>query len=151
MMARFTDNARAVIRKAFRRHATSNLRGILRGLTGKQGGFAATLLSAVDLDVEALPEDCTSVGRTELVASAIELARLRGKPYVGTEDLLLALARQHEAALAAVGATDDRLEKLLSAAEDEWRRAHPPVLRRLGAWRRRSSQVAARWIRVFKR
>jgi Clp amino terminal domain, pathogenicity island component len=147
MMARFTDNARAVIRTAFHGNAANDLRAILNVLRSQRGG-PADILTAAGVDIDRLPTDYSSVERTELIKTATDLAKLRGKPYVGTEHVLLALARLNDPALAA---PYERLEELLSAAEDKWRRAHPPVARRLGTWCRAGLKRAAGWIHVGKR
>ncbi len=147
MMARFTDNARAVVRIAFGRESAADLRTIMAVLSGQSGGLAAGILTATSIEIELVPAGCGAVDRAELVKAATELARSRGKPYVGTEHILLALARLQNSALTAIGAAYERLDRYLSAAEDEWRRAHPPVAHRLGTLCRASLQRAAGWIR----
>jgi hypothetical protein len=147
MMARFTDKARAVIRTAFRRQPATDVRGVLNLLGGQKGGVAAHVLTAAGVEIERLPAGGNAVGQAELVRKAIDIARMRGTPYVGTEHLLLALAQLQDSALAGVGAAYDRLNTFLSAAEDEWRRAHPPLARRLGDLCRAGLQRAAGWIR----
>jgi hypothetical protein len=147
MMARFTDNARAVIRTAFRRQPATDLRDVLNVLGGRRGGLAAHILTAAGVEIERLPAGCTAVGRAELVSNATDIARSRGTPYVGTEHLLLALARLQDSALAGIGAAYGRLDTFLSAVQDEWRRAHPPLARRLGTLCRAGIQRAAGWMR----
>jgi hypothetical protein len=147
MMSRFTDNARAVIRTAFGCQPATDARVILNVLGGQKGGLAAHILTASGVEFERLPAGCTAVGRAELVRQATNEAESRGTPYVGTEHLLLALARLQDSAPAGIGAAYDRLDTLLSAAKNEWRRTHPPLARRLGTVCRVCIQRAAGWMR----
>ncbi len=146
MMARFTDSARTVIRTSFRGQPSADIQGILLALGGRKVGLAAHILTAAGVEIECLPPGCTAVGRAELVSNATDIALSRGTPYVGTVHLLLALARLQDTALAGIGAAYDRLETFLSAVEDELRRAHPPLARRLGTLCRAGVQRAAEWI-----
>jgi ATP-dependent Clp protease ATP-binding subunit ClpA len=84
--------------------------------------------------VDALPADTMLVERLALVSQAVQVSRQHGVNYIGTEHLLLALASQPASALAACGASVDRLREALSAAEAECQRTHPPIARRVGAW-----------------
>jgi hypothetical protein len=151
MFSRLTDNARAVIRTAFRHEPEADLRAVLSALGSRKRWFAASMLSAPGVDLQLLPVGYTPVGRTDLIGDAHDISRSRGEPPVGTEHLLLALARRHDLALATIGASYEQLVELVSAANAEWHRAHPPLPRRLGAWCRRSAQFATGWFRTNKR
>jgi ATP-dependent Clp protease ATP-binding subunit ClpA len=75
-------------------------------------------------------------GGRELLEEALRESRRRGDSYIGTEHLLLAVARlpggRASDALAAHGVTLERLEALLTEADAEWQRRHPSVWYRLG-------------------
>ena len=143
MMERFTDNARAAVRAAFRTQPSASEQEILLALMWRPRGLAQRLLAGAGVDAVHLPSSSLAVERREVVARAVEEARRRGVPYVGTEHVLLAVARLPGSALASLGATAERLDDLLSVAEAEWRRTHPPLARRLGA----ACRTALQWLR----
>jgi hypothetical protein len=132
MMKRFTDNARAAVRSAFGRQSMAPEGEVVAALAGR--GLATRLLRDAGLGADDLPAGGARVDRSALVTGAVEAARRRGASHVGTEHLLLAVAARPESALAALGGSAGRLGELLSAAEAEWRRSHPPAARRVGAW-----------------
>jgi ATP-dependent Clp protease ATP-binding subunit ClpA len=142
LMHRFTDNARAAVRHGFRRRFIADERDILAALAARRRGLAAVVLRAAGVGPSDLPAGL-SLERRDLVTTATEVARQRGTNHVGTEHLLLALASRPGSALAQRGATGERLSALLSVATAEWRQAHPPVARRIGAWCRSAWQ----WVR----
>ena len=75
MMARFTDNARAAIGRAFRRQPAADTRVVLNVLVSQKRTLAARLLAAAGLEVEGFGGDSTAVGRLELVKKAAEEAQ----------------------------------------------------------------------------
>jgi hypothetical protein len=146
MMERFTDRARAAVRSAFGRRPEAAEREVIAALLAGRG-VAAQLLRDTDFGVDGLPAGGPPVERSVLVVRATEVARRRGANHVGTEHLLLAVADLPGSALAAGGASVEHLDELLSAAEAEWRRSHPPLARRVGAWCR----SILRWVRQWGR
>jgi hypothetical protein len=131
MMERFCDNARRAIKVAFRHECSVSEREMVAALAG-QRGVAQRLLSEFGVVVDSLPAG-QSLDRREVVASAVaESQRCRAR-YVGTEHVLLAVARRPGSILQRCGMTADRLSELIFAAEAAWRRAHPPFARRLGS------------------
>jgi Clp amino terminal domain, pathogenicity island component len=148
MMARFTDNARAAIRSAFGRESTAAPEVELKLLRSQKHSLAACLLGTTDDKVERHGADGAAVGRMELVKLAAEEARARGKPYVGTEHVLLALIRLSGDLLVGGGRAYASLDESLSTAEDEWARTRAPLARRLGIWCRRILLRVAGWFRI---
>jgi hypothetical protein len=67
-----------------------------------------------------------------LVALAVEEAQRRDVRHVGTEHVLLALARLPGSVLSEHGASAEQLSEILSAVEAELQPRHPPLARRLG-------------------
>src|SRR5262249_39911053 len=67
------------------------------------------------------------IDRGEVLTGAIAESRRCGAPYVGTEHILLAMARRPGSVLPGCGATADSLSELLAAAGAGGRRAHPPL------------------------
>jgi hypothetical protein len=141
MYERFTDGARAAVKSAFCRQTTVCERDILIALNGSRG--VAQLLMVTVGDVAGrLPNGGAMVEKRALVEGAVAEARQRGLPYVGTEHILLAVARLPGSALTSAGATAEQLDALLSAHEANWRQAHPPLSRRIGA----ACRTAIRWL-----
>lgn len=138
MMERFTDHARAAVRVGFRHQPNAPEQDVIAALAGR--GVAARLLHDIGFTADRLPAATAAVACRGLVGQAVQVARQRGAPYVGTEHLLLALAGLPGSALAAHA---DRLGELLSAAEGQCRRARPPLARRVGGWCR----SVLRWLR----
>jgi ATP-dependent Clp protease ATP-binding subunit ClpC len=111
-MARMTDNARAVFRRAEERARAEGgvleAQHILRGLAAHRAGVAVVVLLheveiPIDRIAELLPlapvasERSAEVVWSDSVRALVEQARAESEslahPYVGTEHLLLALAR----------------------------------------------------------
>jgi hypothetical protein len=130
-LARFTDRARGMVKTTFRRHPTAPERDVVAAMSRGLGGH---LLAKAGIVVDALSPDSRLIERRALIARAVTEARRRGDDHVGTEHLLLALARIPGSSLAACGASAEWLDEFLSAAQAEWSRSHPPLGRRLGMW-----------------
>jgi len=136
MLGRFTDNARAVVQESFHRNPTASERDILMAITGRPRGLATQVLATAGVAVDDFRSDGISLDRPTLVAEAVAEAQRCDVRYIGTEHILLAVARHPESGLSRLGITE-RLDALLSTAVEEWHRAHPPLIRRLwAAWRR---------------
>ncbi len=130
LMERICDNARQAVKVAFRHERSVSEREVVAALAG-QRSVAQRLLGELGVVVDSLPAG-QSLDRREVVASAVaESQRCRAR-YVGTEHILLAVARRPGSILQGCGVTADRLTALIVAAEAAWRRAHPPFARRLG-------------------
>ena len=131
MMARFCDNARCAVSVAFRHERAVPERELIAALSG-QKGVAQFLLAELAVSCDALPAGA-SLDRRDVVTIAVAESQRCRASYVGTEHILLAVARRQESILRSSGVTADRLDELLVAAETAWRRAHPPFARRLGS------------------
>jgi ATP-dependent Clp protease ATP-binding subunit ClpA len=136
MFEPITDNVRAALRLAFHcnksRDAAVSDVDVIRALNSVQRSLAARLLSDANVEVSRLAAG-RQVTRAELIQQANIESKRRKARYIGTEHMLLALARSPGSALATVGVTADQLDEMLSAIEQEWHRNHPPVARRLGS------------------
>lgn len=134
MLGRFTDNARAVVQESLHRNPTASERDILTAIAGRPRGLATQLLATAGVAVDDFRSDGILLDRPTLVAEAVAEAQRWGVKYIGTEHVLLAVARHPESGLSQLGVTE-RLDVLLSTAVEEWKRAHPPLTRRLwAAW-----------------
>jgi len=147
MFERFTDNARRAVRAARRPGkrplAEVHAHDLLHALAEEPRGLAPWLLARAGVDLESLKAELATSevapgpGGREWFERARQEARRRGDNYVGTEHLLLAVAQlpanRAREALATHGVTPERLEALLTEADAEWRRRHPPLARRIGA------------------
>lgn len=133
MMHRFTDSARSAVRNAFRRQPAAREQEVVTALAAQRRGLARVLLGQAGIVADELPPDTPPIERRVLVAEAGAEAQRRGVRYVGTEHVLLALARLPNSALPVRGASAEQLDSALSAIEIEWGRAHPTVARRVGA------------------
>src|SRR5688572_11986853 len=109
MFGRFTDNARSALRAAFRRRSSAPERDIVAALTRRHRYVAGRVLERAGIAAGTLPPASPQVERRALVAGAVDEARLRGVDYVGTEHVLLALARAPGSVMASSGASAERL------------------------------------------
>ncbi len=134
MMERFTDNAHAAVRAGFRGQPTATERALLAALAERGRGVAVRLVHDLGITADTLPANTAVIECRALVSQAEDVARRCCVNYVGTEHLLLALASLPGSALAACGASADRLGEALSTAGAERRRAHRPLARRIGEW-----------------
>ena len=119
MYERFTDNARRVVRVAYgprsqRRVEAPESEVVTALLAG--GGYAGGRLRSLGI---AAVESARPVERDELARGATDEARWHGVPYVGSEHVVIALARQPGSALPALGATPEALA--------EWLVTPPPM------------------------
>jgi hypothetical protein len=142
-MARFTDNARAAVKTAFRSQPVSTEHDLIAALTKRNRGVAIHLLAETGVTIGALPANAIPIERRWLLRRANEIARQRGVNYVGTEHLLIAIAGLPNSGLAAKGVSAERLGTMLSLAEAKWKKTHPPIARRVGAWCR----SVVKWVR----
>src|SRR3954447_9607021 len=101
MFERWTDNARRVLRRARQpgRRPLSALSGvdILRGLIESPDGLTPRLLQAAGVDLAELRTRLTPPGGSDaqqVLEQAAAESRQRGDRWIGTEHLLLAVARQ---------------------------------------------------------
>jgi hypothetical protein len=131
MLERFSDNARRAVEVAFRHERAVSERELVAALA-TQKGVAQRLLGEFGVMVDSLPAG-ESLDRGDVVTSAVAEAQRCRAWYVGTEHILLAVARRPRSILEGCGVTADRLSELIVAAEVAWRRAHPPFARRLGS------------------
>ena len=134
MLGQFTDNARTALRVAFHRRTVATERDVVAALAQRGRGVACRLLADVGVVAEDLPSSQAAFDHLELVALAVEEAQRRNVRYVGTEHVLLALARLPGSVLPERGASAERLSEILSAVEAERQPRHPPLARRLGLW-----------------
>ncbi len=110
-LARFTDNARAVVKGAFGRESCASERSILLVLAKEAGSLGWRSLEKAGVDLEKLSGDGVTVGRDGLIAQAGEEARRLGVNYVGTEHVLLAVVRLPGSGLVGLGVTAEKLEE----------------------------------------
>jgi hypothetical protein len=142
MMERFTDSAREALQSGFAQQPVVPERDVIAGLMAVRSGVAYRMLSRAGITEFNLWSGPPFVEWRELIEQATAEAEKQGVDFVGTEHLLLALARQKESSLTGLGASADRLGELLTAIEDERHKARPPwVARRIGMWCR----IAFRW------
>ena len=113
-------------------------RELIAALAG-QRSVAQRLLAEFGVVAHSLPAGA-SLDRHEIVASAVAESHRLGACYVGTEHILLAVARRPGSILRRCGVTVDRLYERIVAAEAAWRSAHPPFARRLGSTLRAVAQ-----------
>jgi ATP-dependent Clp protease ATP-binding subunit ClpA len=125
MMERFTDNARATIRAAFRQQTHVSEGDILIILGERPRNVALRLLTEAGFRMDKLEGGHFEFSRKVLITSAIVEAKGRKSRYVGTQHILLALARLPDSGIAKQGLTPKRLEALLSIIEAEERQANP--------------------------
>jgi ATP-dependent Clp protease ATP-binding subunit ClpA len=123
---------------------------LLRGLIETHDGLALHLLQAAGVDLAELRTELISPSGPDAqqrIEQAEAESRQRGDSWIGTEHLLLAVARRPGSRagemLVARGASAQRLEQLLAQATGEWQRTHPPLLRRLGG----GCRAVLNWLR----
>jgi hypothetical protein len=142
MFEPITDNVRAALRLAFHcnksRDAAVSDVDVIRALNSVQRSLAARLLSDANVEVSRLAAG-RQVTRAELIQQADIESKRRKARYIGTEHLLLALARF----LASIGVTADQLDERLTAIEQEWQKNHPPLAQRLGS----AVRTVLTWVR----
>jgi hypothetical protein len=141
--ARFTDNARAVVKTAFRGQQVSTEQRLVAALTQRNRGVGLFLLKEAGITECALPVQGTQIERRLVIKRASEIARQRGVNYVATEHIVMALASLEGSALPTWGASSERLGDILSSAVAAWRKKHPPMARRIGRWCR----LVMKWVR----
>jgi hypothetical protein len=124
-MSGFTDNACAAVMAGFRGRPSAPERDVVAALAAGCG-VAPRLLRDAGVSADALSASTTVVQLQALVREAVEESRQQGVAYIGTDHILLAIARNPDSALAMSGASADRLQVIQSVVEAEWRRAHPP-------------------------
>lgn len=132
MMCRFTDNARGAMRTAFRNASAASEREVIVALT--KCGLAARLLQEVGVTPNSILVDGPLVQKRLLVTHADARRRGLGEKHVGTEHLLLALASMPGSALAACGASAERLGRMALSSKADWQQRNPPIARRIVAW-----------------
>lgn len=142
-MWRFTDNARSAIRAGFGSQPTAIEQAKVASLARQPRGVAHRLLKQAGVAADDLDPATVPIERRVLVKRANEEARRRGTRYVGSEHVLLALARLPGSELATCGASHERIDKLLSEAEGEARTPHPRLARRGGE----AARTALAWLR----
>lgn len=154
MFERWTDNFRRVLRRARQsgRRPMSEVCGvdILRGLIEMPDSLAFRTLQAAGVKPAELRPRLISPSASDaqqVIERAAAESRQRGDQWIGTEHLLLALARRPGGRAAELlegqGASAERLEQLLAETVAEWRRTHPPLMRKLGA----ACRAALVWLR----
>ena len=91
-MARFTDNARAIVHSAFRDFRATSDQNLLAALLRRKRGVGKHLLAEVGITACNFQADAVPIVREWLVSRAKEIARQRGVNYIGSEHLVIALA-----------------------------------------------------------
>ena len=136
MYERFTDRARRVVRVAYgprsQRRPEATEAEVVAALLGC-GGVAAEMLRDSGIGVGSLAGSSLPVECRAFAKSANEEAWRAGMNYVGTEHILLALARTPGSGLPAAGATPEALEARLGDIYARSAGPMPPELAALHA------------------
>ena len=103
MLGRFTDNARAIIQKSFRRGSIASERAILAAIAGGPPSLAKQVMSSAGVEAGSIPPNGVVLDRFTLIAQAVTEGRRLGVNYVGTEHFLLAVARNPDSHLHQLG------------------------------------------------
>jgi hypothetical protein len=129
-----TDNARAILKAAFRGQHVSNERDVIAALTKRNRGVAMYLLAKAGQSELVLPASGSAIERGLLLKEARKVAKQRNANHIGTEHLIIAIAGIPNSGLVAKGLSPERLNALLSESQAEWAKAHRPISRRVGTW-----------------
>jgi hypothetical protein len=106
MLERFTHIARVVIEESFRSDVIASEVDILRSIARQPRSFASQVLASVGAEADLISPGRVAIDRLALITEAVEQARRYPIDYVGTEHVLLALARNPESGLYRLGVVE---------------------------------------------